>query len=88
MIVAAQRADEMLDRGDLDGQAVSFRILRACRKMMSKETHTVGAPVLDTLETLLGMLRNQRPVPYHRHRPTWQECGGPSTRTMGPSVHL
>ncbi len=32
---AAQRADELLDQGDLEGQAVWKRILRAVEEMLS-----------------------------------------------------
>jgi hypothetical protein len=40
-IVAAQRADEMLERGDLDGQRVWLRIRRAIVEMQSAP---VGKP--------------------------------------------
>ncbi len=36
-IHAAMRADELLDKGDLEGCAVFKRVLRAVGKMLSKE---------------------------------------------------
>ena len=36
-IHAAMRADAMLDKGDLDGYAVWWRILRAVGELLSKE---------------------------------------------------
>ncbi len=34
---AAMRADAMLDKGDLDGYAVSKRIVRAVRELLGRE---------------------------------------------------
>ncbi len=36
-IHAAMRADELLERGDMEGCAVFKRVLRAVEKMLSKE---------------------------------------------------
>ncbi len=37
VIEAAMKADAMLEKGDLDGQAVWLRILRATKELLSKE---------------------------------------------------
>ena len=42
-IHAAMNADAMLDRGDLDGQAVWLRIIRAIGKLLSRESPNGGA---------------------------------------------
>jgi hypothetical protein len=39
-IVAAQRADEMLDRGDRDGQLVWLRIRRAIAELLTAPSGT------------------------------------------------
>ena len=36
-IEAAQRADAMLDKGDLDGKAVWLRVLKAVRELQDRE---------------------------------------------------
>ncbi len=36
-IEAAQRADAMLDKGDLDGKTVWLRVLRAVRELQDRE---------------------------------------------------
>ncbi len=43
-IYAATRADAMLDKGDLDGQAVWLRIVKATKELLSKE-RPAGATV-------------------------------------------
>ena len=43
-IHAAMKADAMLEKGDLDGQAVWQRILRATKELLNKE-RPVGATV-------------------------------------------
>ncbi len=44
-IHAAMRADELLDKGDLDGQAVWKRIGRAIKELQDREPPTKGAKV-------------------------------------------
>ena len=43
-VYAAMRVDELLERGDLDGQAVWKRIMRAIDELLAKERPT-GASV-------------------------------------------
>ena len=36
-ILAAMRADELMDAGDMDGEAVWFRIVKAIEELLSEE---------------------------------------------------
>ncbi len=42
---AAQRADELLEAGDMDGRRVWHRVLQAVQELMSKEPPGEGAAV-------------------------------------------
>ena len=43
LAVPAQRADAMLDKGDLDGKAVWLRVLKAVRELQDREPVGIGA---------------------------------------------
>lgn len=44
-IHAAMRADELLDRGDIEGQAVWKRILRAVEELLDQDSPSDGEAV-------------------------------------------
>lgn len=55
LIHAAMRADEMLDRGDIDGQAVWIRIMRAAKDLLSL-ANTAPAGGTTALEAIASKL--------------------------------
>jgi hypothetical protein len=76
-IVAARRADEMLDRGDYDGQTVWLRIRRA---LVELQAAPVGKPISVVVHRETRCCPSTRPVSAISSR-------GGSGRRMGPCGH-
>jgi hypothetical protein len=77
-IQAAMRADELLDRGDVDGQAVWKRILAAARELLrlSDTEVAAGAGTLDALATRLDEMFGPDAATYAAERARRLEAAG------------